>query len=187
VEVEIRSERTFVLLKPDAFSRRLVPELLERLTRGGADIVACKMLMASKERLEGHFPTSASWAINVGRKTERACMEARLDPVTYFGSTDYRVIGKTVRQWGFDYLMSGPVMPMVLTGADVIARTRAILGPTMPNLAPAGTIRGDLGDDTGPLATIEQRAVYNLVHASEDAGDAARETANWFAEDEIIN
>jgi len=183
---ELRSERTFVLFKPDALARRLVPELLERLTRGGATMVACKMTMATKELLRGHFPQTNAWASAVGEKTLSTCSEHGIDLEEVFGTTNLIAIGNWVRMWGVEYLMSGPVMPVILEGADAIQRTRTMLGHTMPNLAPAGTIRGDLGNDTGPLATIERRAVWNLVHASEDAEDAMREIANWFSEDEII-
>ncbi len=75
-----------------------------------------------------------------------------------------------------EHLTSGPVIAMVLEGADVIGAVRMMVGATRPHEAKAGTIRGDFG----------QAGLRNLVHASDGPETAAAETAIYFDEDELI-
>jgi nucleoside-diphosphate kinase len=70
------------------------------------------------------------------------------------------------------YMTSGPVMVQVLEGDDAIVRHREIMGATDPKKAAPGTIRADLA------TSIEE----NVVHGSDTADSAARETAYFFAE-----
>jgi nucleoside-diphosphate kinase len=78
------------------------------------------------------------------------------------------------------YLAGKPVIALILAGVNVIAKARALIGPTEPASAPPGTIRGDLSTDTIPLADLEDRGLYNLVHASDSLDSARREIALWF-------
>jgi len=70
------------------------------------------------------------------------------------------------------FMSSGPVMPMILAGDDVIAKVRELLGPTNSKDAPAGTIRGDLGTDM----------MQNVVHASDSPAAAVAEKKRFFPE-----
>lgn len=70
------------------------------------------------------------------------------------------------------FMSSRPVMPMLLSGENVIAVVRDLLGPTNSKEAPAGTIRGDLGTDM----------MRNVVHASDSAESAAIEKKRFFPE-----
>ena len=67
------------------------------------------------------------------------------------------------------FMSSRPVMPMILSGENVISRVRDLLGPTDSTKAPKGTIRGDFGTDM----------MRNVVHAS-DSPEAARDEKNRF-------
>ncbi|MDR1078873.1 MAG: nucleoside-diphosphate kinase [Propionibacteriaceae bacterium] len=73
-----------------------------------------------------------------------------------------------------EYMTSGPVVALVLEGAQVIVSFRAMAGATDPVRAAPGTIRGDFGRDWG---TGE---IQNIVHASDSPQSAAREIAIWF-------
>lgn len=75
-----------------------------------------------------------------------------------------------------EYMKTGPVVAMVLSGADVIASFRALAGATNPTNAAPGTIRGDLARNWG------NDAVENVVHGSDSAESAQREMAIWFPE-----
>ena len=75
-----------------------------------------------------------------------------------------------------NHLTSGPVIAMVLEGADVIAAVRKMVGATRPHEAEGGTIRGDFG----------QAGLRNLVHASDAPETAAAEMAIYFDEAELI-
>ena len=69
-----------------------------------------------------------------------------------------------------EFMTSGPLAALVLSGDNVIEVVRAMIGATDGRKAAAGTIRGDLA-----LSNRE-----NLVHASDSADSAKRELALWF-------
>ncbi|MEZ0289497.1 MAG: nucleoside-diphosphate kinase [Sulfolobales archaeon] len=45
-------ERTFVMIKPDGYSRRLVGEIISRIERKGLKIVGLKLIKMSREQAE---------------------------------------------------------------------------------------------------------------------------------------
>ncbi|MBX2997089.1 MAG: nucleoside-diphosphate kinase [Caldilineaceae bacterium] len=71
------------------------------------------------------------------------------------------------------YIISAPVVAMVLEGTNAIAAVRKTLGATKPAEAELGTIRADFGLEIG----------RNLVHGSDGPDTAASEIALWFGED----
>ncbi|MDR0591683.1 MAG: nucleoside-diphosphate kinase [Bifidobacteriaceae bacterium] len=75
-----------------------------------------------------------------------------------------------------EYMTSGPVVAIVLEGAQVITAFRTMAGATDPVKAAPGTIRGDFGRDWG------DGEIRNIVHASDSPESAAREIAIWFPE-----
>ncbi len=77
-------------------------------------------------------------------------------------------------------LVGRPFLALVLSGPNAIQKVRALLGPTDPLAAPAGTIRGDFGNDTIPQADSENRAAFNLVHAADSEESVTREMGLWF-------
>jgi nucleoside-diphosphate kinase len=77
-------------------------------------------------------------------------------------------------------LQNQPFVAVLLAGPNAIAKVRALTGPTEPFTAPAGTIRGDWGNDTITRADAENRTTNNLVHAADSEAAVARETAIWF-------
>lgn len=78
------------------------------------------------------------------------------------------------------YLAGKEALALVLSGANAIAKVRALIGPTEPASAPPGTIRGDFSSDTIRLADAEDRGLLNLVHAADSPDSAKREIAIWF-------
>ncbi len=83
--------------------------------------------------------------------------------------------GKPFYQPLIDFMQSGAVVAIRLEGHRVIEGFRVLAGTTDPTLAPAGTIRGDLGRDWG--LKVQQ----NLVHGSDSPESAERELALWFS------
>ncbi|KAF5278079.1 hypothetical protein FQR65_LT03595 [Abscondita terminalis] len=75
------------------------------------------------------------------------------------------------------YMNSGPVVPMVWEGKDVVKTGRVILGQTNPADSAPGTIRGDYCIQVG----------RNIVHGSDSVESANREINLWFTEKEIVN
>ena len=72
------------------------------------------------------------------------------------------------------FMLSGPVVALVVEGERVIEGFRSLAGATDPTVAAPGTIRGDLGRDWG------LKVVQNLVHGSDSTESAKREIALWF-------
>lgn len=75
-----------------------------------------------------------------------------------------------------EYITSGPVVAMAVEGPSAIALVRRTVGATAPLDAEPGTIRADYGLEIG----------RNLIHASANEADAARELALWFDEGETL-
>ncbi|MBI1293368.1 nucleoside-diphosphate kinase [bacterium] len=74
------------------------------------------------------------------------------------------------------YIISAPVVAMVLEGTNAITAARNTIGATKPSEAAPGSIRADLGLEIG----------RNLVHGSDGPDTAASEIALWFGED-LVN
>ncbi len=82
--------------------------------------------------------------------------------------------GKPFYEPLMEFMLSGDVVAIELTGNRVIEGFRSLAGPTDPTTASPGTIRGDLGRDWGT------KVVQNLVHGSDSEESAARELSLWF-------
>ena len=78
------------------------------------------------------------------------------------------------------FIVSTPVVAMVLQGEDAVQKVRKIAGYTDPSKADKGTIRGDFGADSIAKANSERRATENLIHASGSVEEAQQEIALWF-------
>ena len=73
------------------------------------------------------------------------------------------------------YIMSAPVVAMVLEGDNAIEMVRGMMGKTNPQDAAMGTIRGDYGQFIG----------RNIVHGSDGSDTAEFEINLWFKPEEI--
>lgn len=131
------SERTLVLVKPDAVRRGLVGEVVGRLERKGLRLEAVELRTMDATLADQHYAE-------------------HLDKPFY----------PPLKQ----FMTSGPLLALVVTGDEAIAAVRALAGATDGRKAAAGTIRGDLS-----LSNRE-----NLVHASDSPESAEREIALWF-------
>jgi hypothetical protein len=74
-----------------------------------------------------------------------------------------------------DFMVSGPVVVMVLEGENAVAKNRELMGATNPKEAAKGTIRADFADSIDA----------NAVHGSDSLENAAVEIAFFFASREI--
>merc|ERR1711863_69762 len=68
------------------------------------------------------------------------------------------------------YMGSGPVVPMVWEGLNVVKTGRVMLGETNPAASAPGTIRGDFCIQVG----------RNICHGSDAVESAKKEIALWF-------
>jgi nucleoside-diphosphate kinase len=62
-------ERTLVLIKPDAFKRGLVGEIVSRFERAGLSLEEIKIVNATTEIVGKHYPDDKKWIRSVGKKT----------------------------------------------------------------------------------------------------------------------
>ena len=175
-----KEEQTFLMVKPDGVRKGLVGEVIKRLEQRDLKIVALEMFQATKEQIDGHYPKDAKWIERVGGKTLATYEKYGYDTKKELGTTDAMEIGKMVRGWLVDFMVSAPMVRMVVQGIHAIDMVRKIVGKTMPYEAEMGTIRGDYSADSPALANKEKRAVMNLVHASETKEEAEHEIEFWF-------
>lgn len=74
------------------------------------------------------------------------------------------------------FMISGPVVVMVLEGKDAVSKNRELMGATNPKEAAAGTIRADFADSIDA----------NAVHGSDSAENAQVEISQFFSQFEIL-
>ena len=72
-------------------------------------------------------------------------------------------------------MTSGPVVPMVWEGLNVVKTGRLMLGETNPRDSKPGTIRGDFCIDVG----------RNICHGSDSVESANKEIEMWFGSGDL--
>jgi nucleoside-diphosphate kinase len=151
-------ERTLIIFKPDAVRRGLVGEILMRFEKAGLKLAALKMITATDEQLHGHYEGIG------GLKTRKGDV----------------IFNNTVNG-----MKGGPVIAGVLEGVEAVEQVRKMVGPTEPKSAAPGTIRGDYAHMSYGHSDKVQMGLPNLIHASADIDEAAKEIAYWFTADEL--
>ncbi len=181
-----KEEKTVLIIKPDGVTRGLVGEIISRIEKRGLKIISLCMVQASREQVDGHYPKDPAWIKRLGEKSLKTYKEHGMDPKKELGTDDAQEIGKMVRGWLLDFFTSAPVVKMVVQGIKAVDVVRKVSGSTMPSQAEVGTIRGDFSVDDAAEANRSQRAVRNLVHASETPQEAEHEISFWFSEKDLL-
>ena len=75
-----------------------------------------------------------------------------------------------------EYITSGPVVVLAVSGKNVITTIRTMVGATNPVNAAPGTIRGDFGLEIG----------RNLIHASDSPENGDTEVSLFFEATELV-
>lgn len=180
-------ERTFAMIKPDGVMRGLIGDIIKRFEQRGLKIIALKMIQPTREQIDNHYPKDPDWIARLGDKALSTFAEYNLDVKKHLGTDDKKVLGQQVRDGLLDYLTMGPVVCMVIEGVHACSMVRKLVGDTKPLSAVPGTIRGDYSVDAPTAANMNKRPLYNIIHASEFADEAAHEIEHWFAVEEIHN
>lgn len=149
-------ERTLVLLKPDAVARGLAGRIISRFEDALLKVVGVKMRTLDAELTRKHY----------------------FDLEERMGSEVYDMVAT--------FMQTGPVIAMVLEGANAVAKVRSIVGATFPDQAVPGTVRGDLAHQTAHSSRTGGKAVMNLVHASGNSEEATYEIELWFGDGELF-
>lgn len=151
-------ERTLIVFKPDAVMRGIVGEILTRFERAGYKIIGAKMLQPDQDHYYEHYEGIGTLKTRKGDKI-------------------------------FDYqlksMLEGPVIAMVLEGVDAVETVRKMVGSTEPKSALPGTIRGDYAHVSFGQADSAGKSVSNIIHASAESDEAAKEIAHWFSDSEL--
>ena len=180
MERETHQERTFVILKPDTIQRSLTGDVISRFERAGLKMTGMKLVFATEELLQKHYNKDDEWFQKKGegvvKDMEAQGMPVEKEPIEY---------GRDIIRTVVRYMTEAPVLAMVLQGSNAVGVVTKLVGTTEPTSADVGTIRGDYTVDSYAHATLEDRAVKNLIHCSDCVEEAERELALWFTEDEV--
>jgi len=174
------------MVKPDGVKKGLIGEIIRRFEQRDLKVVALEMFQPTREQMDNHYPKKEEWIRRLGQKTLSTYEKYGMDATKELGTNDDLEIGKMVRKWLLDYMVSAPLVRMVVEGIHAVDMVRKICGATLPVLADMGTIRGDYSADSPAVANMEKRAVMNLVHASETPEEAKHEIEHWFGKREVI-
>lgn len=150
-------EKTLIIFKPDAVMRGIVGEILSRFEKVGLKIIATKMLQPDYEHFFQHYEGIGTLKTRKGEQIFETTVEA---------------------------MQKGPVIAFVLQGIGAVETVRKMVGPTEPRSAQPGTIRGDYSHISFGHAKEKGMAVPNVIHASADPEEAAKEIAHWFTKSE---
>ncbi len=153
-------QQTLIVLKPDTVKRGLVGEILQRFERAGLKIVAMKMLEPDYDHYYHHYE-------NIGEMISRRGQHA-------FDVT-------------LEFMQDGPVIAVVLEGANSVALVRKLVGTTAPEEAQPGTIRGDYAHMGFAYSDEKKMGIPNMIHASGDPKEAEQEILHWFSDAEIYD
>ncbi len=178
-----KTERTFVLIKPDGVQRSLVGEIISRIERTGLKLTALKFTTPTPALAESHYTIDPAWIQKVGEKALASYERKGITPP----SNDPILIGKNVLTGLQKFLSSGPVVCMVWQGMHAVGIVRKLVGGTEPLTSDVGTIRGDFTIHSYQVADMDGVAVKNLIHASTSPAEADAEIALWFNEEEVVN
>ena len=152
-------EKTLIVLKPDAVARGLAGEILSRFERAGLKIVGLKMVHPDEDHYHHHYETISKIASRRGDDVYRR---------------------------NTDFMLTGPVIAVVLEGVDAVELVRKMVGDTEPKKAAPGTIRGDYAHMSIPHANTKDSGLPNLVHASGNSEEATQEIKHWFTDEELF-
>lgn len=176
-----KRERSFVIIKPDGVQRGLVGDIIKRFERTGLKIIGMKMIVPTEDQCWMHYNKEEEWFLEKGSRIVATRKEAKM-PV----EKDDIEYGKDIIRQLVVFMTSGPIVALVIEGNEAVGIVKKIVGGTEPLTSDVGTIRGDLTIDSYDLAGVDERAVRNLIHCSDQPAEAEREIAIWFEEKELI-
>lgn len=178
----MKTEKSFVIIKPDGVQRNFIGEIIGRIERTGLKIVAMKMAVPLPEQCWSHYNKDEVWFLEKGNKivADRTARDAEVTK----SALEYgkEIVGRLVK-----FMTAGPVVIMVIEGNQAVGIVKKLVGSTEPLTSDVGTIRGDFTLDSYTLADADGRAVRNLIHCSDKPAEAEREIQIWLKPEEIIS
>jgi nucleoside-diphosphate kinase len=177
-----KKERTFVIIKPDGVQRSLIGEIIHRFERAGLKIIAMKFGVLDGTKIWDHYNKDEAWFLKKGNNiiADRTANNLPVEKTALeYGK---EIIGALEK-----FMTSGPVVSLVVEGNQAVGVVKKLVGSTEPTTSDVGTIRGDYTLDSYALSAVDDRAVRNLIHCSDQVDEAAREIELWFDKKDIID
>ena len=145
-------ERVLILIKPDGMQKAITGEVISLFLASGLKLTGLKLAQVSLKKAAAHY-----------RHLRKEIFFK--DIVSYLKG---------------DLHAGNPVVAMVFTGNEAVAKCRYIAGATNPEEAIPTSVRGKFG-------RVTTKGVFeNLVHVSSDIKEARREISLWFKKSELI-
>ncbi len=177
-----KKERSFIIVKPDGVQRSLVGEIIKRFEQTGLKLVGMKMAVLPEDKLWKHYDKDDEWFLkkgtNIVKDKEAAGQPIEKEAIEY---------GKDIIRALVKYMTAGPVVMMAVEGNQAVAVVKKIVGETEPATSDVGTIRGDYTIDSYAICAVDDRAVRNLIHCSDEVENANKELEMWFPKEDLID
>jgi nucleoside-diphosphate kinase len=177
-----KKERSFIIIKPDGVQRSLVGEIIKRFEQTGLKLVGMKMAVLPEDKLWKHYDKDDEWFLkkgtNIVKDRTEAGMPVEKEAIEY---------GKDIIRALVKYMTAGPVVMMAVEGNQAVAVVKKIVGETEPATSDVGTIRGDFTIDSYAICAVDDRAVRNLIHCSDEVENANKELEMWFPKEDLID
>ena len=145
-------ESVLILIKPDGMRKKIIGEVINQFLASDLKLTGLSTVQVQESLAQKHYQ--------------------HLKKKFFFKQIVGYLCGK---------LHDGePVIAMVLTGEESIAKCRKIAGATNPEDADPISIRGKYG-------RVTTKGLYeNLVHVSSSKAEARREIKLWFKKEALI-
>ena len=183
----MNTERTLLIIKPDAVKRGMIGTIIETFERTGLKLMAAKMVRPDAEVIKNHYPGTPEWIAEMGNKTLASFKQTGADVQKVMGTTDPLQLGTFVYERLIKYWQEGPIVAMVFAGPNAVTVCRKLRGHTIPALAEPGTLHATYSYDSSTLSATLDRAVKTFVHASGSVDEAEREIAYWFKDIKFVD
>ena len=184
----MNSERTLLIIKPDAVKRGLIGTIIETFEKTGLKLMAAKMVRPEADVIKNHYPgNDPKWITEMGNKTIASFKQAGADVQKIMGTTDPLKLGKHIYDRLIKYWQEGPIVVMVFEGPNAVVIARKLRGHTVPALAEPGTLHATYSYDSSTLSFSLDRVVKTFIHASGSVEEAEREIHYWFKDVKFEN
>ena len=176
----MKTERTLLIIKPDAVKRGLIGTIIETFEKPGLKLMAAKMVRPDAQVIKNHYPGTPEWITEMGNKTLASFKQAGTDVKKMMGTDNPLKLGTFVYDRLIKYWQEGPIVAIVFEGPNAVAVARKLRGHTIPALAEPGTLHATYSYDSSILSSTLDRVVKTFVHASGSVEEARREIEYWF-------
>lgn len=174
-------EDTLVLIKPDAVRRQLAQKIIAEFESNSFSVTVGEEILPTNELVKKHFEYRPNTFLHTAEKTLKKCQKLGLDiSLTTMYNKSVEEVADMIEGFYHSYLMSGIVIPLIVSGRNSIKIVKGMCGNTFPSEADPNSLRGKYASDSFELCIKENRAAQNILHAAEDNEEAIHQLKLWF-------